>query len=115
MDWKKNLNLYGLPDKVIIFLITLVFFSSFAEIIGIGMFLPIFEFINSQAEPGGSVDPNGVLNYINAFLIQFGVEPSFVILLLITFQTYPLSPALQRKERNSLLMNSLNYYTVEKF
>jgi len=91
MDWKKNLNLYGLPDKVIIFLITLVFFSSFAEIIGIGMFLPIFEFINSQAEPGGSVDPNGVLNYINAFLIQFGVEPSFVILLLITFSMFLVS------------------------
>jgi ABC-type multidrug transport system fused ATPase/permease subunit len=91
MDWKKNLNLYGLPDKVIIFLITLVFFSSFAEIIGIGMFLPIFEFINSQAKPGGTVDPNGVLNYINAFLIQFGVEPSFLILLLITFSMFLVS------------------------
>ena len=91
MDWKKNLNLYGLPDKVIISLVALVFFSSFAEIIGIGMFLPIFEFINSQAEPGGTIDPNGVLNYINTFIIQFGVEPSFVILLLITFTMFVVS------------------------
>jgi ABC-type multidrug transport system fused ATPase/permease subunit len=91
MDWKKNLNLYGLPDKVIIILVALVFLSSVAEMIGIGMFLPIFEFINSQAEPGGNVDPDGVLHYINAFLIQFGVDPSFVILLLITFTMFLVS------------------------
>jgi ABC-type multidrug transport system fused ATPase/permease subunit len=91
MIWKKNLNLYGLPDKVIIILVTLVFLSSLTEMIGIGMFLPIFEFINSQAEPGGSVDPNGVLNYINSFLIQLGVNPSFAILLLITFTMFLVS------------------------
>lgn len=91
MDWKKNLNLYGLPDKVIIILVALVFLSSVAEMIGIGMFLPIFEFINSQAESGGNVDLDGVLHYINAFLIQFGVDPSFVILLLITFTMFLVS------------------------
>jgi len=34
MNWKKELNLYGLPDKVITFL---VFLSSVTEIVEIGM------------------------------------------------------------------------------
>jgi ABC-type multidrug transport system fused ATPase/permease subunit len=85
MNWKKELNLYGLPDKVITFLVFLVFLSSVTEIVGIGMFLPIFDSISGQEKP------DGVLSYINNLLIQVGIEPSFLVLLLITFSMFLIS------------------------
>jgi len=87
MNWKNKLNLYGLPDKVIIALIVLAFISSFVEMIGISMFLPIFEYIENESKSNGG----RTLDYVNNFLIQFDIEPSLTILLLITFSLFLIS------------------------
>jgi len=83
MNWKKNLNLYGIPDKVIVVLIFLAFISSFVEIIGISMFLPIFEFIDSGDNRNN--DSSYVLTYINNLFSYFHINPSLDSLLLVTF------------------------------
>ena len=129
MNWKRNLNLYGLQDKVIISLIILVFLSTFAEIIGIGMFLPVFEFIEIQQNVNENINPEGILHYINNILLKFGIESSLEIILIIMFSMFFLSKSIlfivsyvkayylgkmARDMRNNLLKKYLsansNYY-----
>ena len=84
MRWKKNLNLYGIPDKVIVALIVLAFISSLVEMIGLSMFLPIFEFIDSKGSDNAN-QQSFVLAYVNTFFSYFDFKPSLQDLLLATF------------------------------
>jgi len=90
MSWKKNLNLYGIPDKVIVALIVLAFISSFVEMIGLSMFLPIFEFIDSKGSDNAN-EQSYVLVYINTLFSHFDFKPSLQNLLLVTFALFLIS------------------------
>ena len=86
MIWIKRLNEYGLPNWVITLLILLSFVSMVAQIVGLGIFLPIFEFIfqsgKGQLAEGSE---NLLLNYINIFIESVGLDPSLESLLLLHF------------------------------
>ena len=90
MRWKKNLNLYGIPDKVIVALIVLAFISSLVEMIGLSMFLPIFEFIDSKGSDNAN-QQSFVLAYVNTFFSYFDFKPSLQNLLLATFALFSIS------------------------
>ena len=48
--WKKRLNDYGVSNLVIVFLFIIAIVSVVAEIVSIGMFLPLFELINQNGK-----------------------------------------------------------------
>jgi uncharacterized membrane protein YhaH (DUF805 family) len=50
--WKKRLNDYGVSNLVIVFLFIIAIVSVVAEIVSIGMFLPLFELINQNGMDG---------------------------------------------------------------
>jgi ATP-binding cassette, subfamily B, bacterial MsbA len=92
MIWIKRLNEYGLPNWVITLLIVLSFISMVAQIVGLGIFLPIFEFI-FQSGKGELIEgsENLLLNYINIFIESVGFDTSLESLLIIAFLFYLIS------------------------
>ena len=63
--WKKRLNDYGMSDSVIILLFALSMVSVTAEIISMGMFLPLFELINQHGSEGLASSDSDVVRYIS--------------------------------------------------
>jgi ATP-binding cassette, subfamily B, bacterial MsbA len=92
MIWIRRLNEYGLPNWVITLLIFLSFISMVAQIVGLGIFLPIFEYI-FQSGKGELIEgsENLLLNYINIFIESVGLDTSLESLLIIAFLFYLVS------------------------
>jgi len=86
--WKYKLNNYGMPDKIILLLFLLAILSTAAELIGIGVFLPLFELLK-----GGEFINNkdGIVYYFYTFFDFFGLELSLPILLISAFFLFLIS------------------------
>jgi ABC-type multidrug transport system fused ATPase/permease subunit len=83
--WKKRLNDYGLSDVVIIFIIIASMISVVAEIISIGMFLPLFELINQNGVENLGGSSSRMALYIHDFMKFVGLDPTIEILLSLSF------------------------------
>ena len=77
--WKKRLNDYGLSDVVIIFIIIASMISVVAEIISIGMFLPLFELINQNGVENLGGSSSRMALYIHDFMKYVGLDPTIEI------------------------------------
>ena len=83
----KRLKSYGITTNIITLLTLLAFLSTVTEILGIGMFIPIFEFIQGDMD-SFSLDKsenNGIVGYIESLLAFIGLEKTFESLILFTF------------------------------
>jgi ABC-type multidrug transport system fused ATPase/permease subunit len=83
--WKKRLNSYGLSNYVIILLVVMAILSTIAELIGIGIFLPIFEMLKDGSLVEPSTSSSNLVLYIYNIFQFFGVEFSLALLLLTSF------------------------------
>jgi ABC-type multidrug transport system fused ATPase/permease subunit len=80
-----RVNEIGLSYKAISFLILLSLISTITEIFGIGIFLPIFQFIQLKGDLNALVESFSFWGYVIDWFSYFGIEPSLVSLLLLSF------------------------------
>jgi len=83
--WKKRLNDYGVSNLVIVFLFIIAIVSVVAEIVSIGMFLPLFELINQNGMDGIEKSDSRLAIYIYDATSFIGLELSIEILLISSF------------------------------
>jgi ABC-type multidrug transport system fused ATPase/permease subunit len=92
--WKKRLNDYGVPDLVIFLLIVLAIVSVMAEIVSIGIFLPLFELINQYGVEGLKNSNSDIVQYTYDFMSFIGLELTIEILLFLSFTLFLFSKIL---------------------
>ena len=92
MTWIKRLNEYGVSNWVILLLLVLSFVSMAAQMIGLGIFLPILEFIfqNDVTQEADS-SQNLLLNYVNIIVKSLGLSVTLKSLLITAFLFYLIS------------------------
>ena len=84
-EWRVQSNNLGLSDREIFIFITLSFLSTATEVFGLGMFLPIFQFIRFKGDVDELVANSDVWQYIIDGFSYFNIAPSLLVLLLIAF------------------------------
>ena len=67
--WKKRLNNYGLSDLVIALLIIISIISVFAEVVSIGIFVPLFDLISQYGAEGIDRSNSDIFKYIYDLVI----------------------------------------------
>ena len=92
--WKKRLNNYGLSDSIIIFLSAITVVAVIAEMVSIGMFLPLFEMISQYGSEGLENSESDVVDYMNDFMHVIGLELTIEILLISSFVLFLFSKVL---------------------
>jgi ABC-type multidrug transport system fused ATPase/permease subunit len=92
--WKKRLNDYGMSDSVIILLFALSMVSVTAEIISMGMFLPLFELINQHGSEGLASSDSDVVRYISNAMKFIGLKLTIEVLLISSFVLFLISKVL---------------------
>ncbi len=122
MLWKKRLNKYGLPDKILLLLLSLSLLSTFAELAGLGMFLPVFEILK-DGDFLNAGPKDGIIAYLFIFFDFLNIKPSLESLLIFTFLLFSISKlflylvgytnafylgALTKRARDNLLKSYLN-------
>jgi len=84
-SWAYRANNLGLSYKAIIILILLSLISTITEIFGIGIFLPIFQYINLDGDVNALVEDSVLWRYaINAF-DYINLKPTLGMLLALSF------------------------------
>ena len=86
--WLKRVHDFGLPYRVIVILIFLSLISTATEILGIGMFLPIFQFIRLEGDLNALVADSELWQYVINSFSYIGIKPSLLPLLLISFSLF---------------------------
>ena len=92
--WKKRLNYYGVSNSIIILLFIVSMISIVAEIVSIGMFIPLFELINQYGTEGLEVSNSDIIKYIHKLVIFFGLELTIEVLLILSFMLFLFSKIL---------------------
>jgi len=92
--WKKKLNNYGLSDTAIIILFAISMVSIVAEIVSIGIFIPLFELINQHGAAGLSNSDSNLIQYIHNFVSFIGLDMTIEILLILSFSLFVFSKVL---------------------
>jgi len=91
MIWIKRLNAYGVSNWLMLFLFVLSLFSMAAQMVGLGIFLPIFEFI-FQGGISQTVDnQNLLLHYVNLLITSMNINVTLESLLITAFIFYLIS------------------------
>ena len=88
MIFIKRLNTYGISNWIIFLLFLLSIFSVFAQMVGLGIFLPIFEYIFQN---GISNNQNLILRYVNFLISLMNIETTLGSLLIVAFLFYIIS------------------------
>ena len=91
MIWIKRLNAYGMSNWVILLLFVLSFFSMLAQMVGLGIFLPIFEFIFQNSETQTDGNQNLLLGYVNLLITSLNISATLGPLLIVAFIFYFIS------------------------
>ena len=91
MIWIKRLNAYGMSNWVILLLFVLSLFSMLAQMVGLGIFLPIFEFIFQNSETQTDGNQNLLLGYVNLLITSLNISVTLGPLLIVAFIFYFIS------------------------
>jgi len=94
MIWIKRLNNYGISNWAILSLFILSFLAMLAQMIGMGIFLPIFEFIFQGAIEQSDGSKNLILRYIDLLISSMGIDVTLKSLLITAFLFYFISQVL---------------------
>ena len=83
--WQHYRKLINLRWHSIILLLTMTLVSTFSEIIGLGLFYPIFQYINADGNVDLLLQSSNIWSYILSFIDFIGAEVSLAILLFFSF------------------------------
>ena len=86
--WKKRLNNYGLSNLIIVFLICIALVSVVAEIVSIGMFLPMLELLNQHGAEGLAGSDSSIVKFVYDFVHLIGLDFTIEILLILSFALF---------------------------
>jgi ABC-type multidrug transport system fused ATPase/permease subunit len=87
-SWLKHAYELGLTNRMIVITIVLSFVTIFFEIVGIGIFLPIFHFIRLNGDIDALVADSSLWQYLIDGFAYFSIEPSLVVLLIFSFSFF---------------------------
>ena len=92
ITWLDRLSRYGLSKNIVATLFLLSLFSTVTQMVGIGVFIPVFEYIfNGDKFLNDSSNNNGAVFYFVSFIEYLGIEASLESLLTTTFTFYLIS------------------------
>jgi len=84
-SWLYRTKNIGLSNGTIVTIVLLSLVSTVTEMIGIGIFLPIFQFIRLDGDLDVLVADMTIWQYIVNLFVYLNIEPSLLILILIAF------------------------------
>jgi ABC-type multidrug transport system fused ATPase/permease subunit len=86
--WIKRALKFGLSYKSIFIILSLTLFSAITEVFGIGIFLPIFQFIKTDGNIPLLVEQSQIWGYIVKMFLYFDIRVSLIYLLIISFSFF---------------------------
>jgi len=86
-EWSQNSIRYGLNRLHIVYFFILGFLSSISEVIGLSVFIPIFQFIGND-DPLTGQESKQFLHHMLSIYNDIGVSPSLEILLITAFTLF---------------------------
>jgi len=87
-SWLSRSHDLGLSSRTIITLMLLSLVATVTEVFGIGMFLPIFQFIRFEGNIDSLISDSTLWKYLVDIFSYFGFKPEFISLLLISFSFF---------------------------
>jgi ABC-type multidrug transport system fused ATPase/permease subunit len=87
-NWFNRAQNLGLAYREIIVLIVLSLIAIISEIFGIGVFLPIFQYIRFEGDLNSLIDSSTLWQYVVNWFEYFSIKISLVPLLLIAFSLF---------------------------
>ena len=84
-NWLNRSRKLGLANINIVILILLSLIATVTEIFGVGMFLPIFQFMRLEGDINAVVLDSTIWKYLIDVFIFFNIKPTFVFMLLMSF------------------------------
>jgi ABC-type multidrug transport system fused ATPase/permease subunit len=88
INWLYRANNLGLTYRSTGIFITLALISTVTEIFGIGIFLPIFEYISLDGDLDALAKKSSLWKYIIDLFIFFNIKPSLIVLLVVSFSFF---------------------------
>ena len=86
--WLYRAHNLGLPYRVIVIIIFISLIATVTEIFGVGMFLPIFQFISFEGNIDALVTDSTIWKYLINVFDFFKIEPLFAHLLILSFSFF---------------------------
>ena len=86
--WLSRAKKLGLSYHQIVILIVISLIATVTEVIGIGIFLPIFQFIRLEGDLNALVGSSIFWQYLIDWFAYFNIETSLVVLLLVSFSFF---------------------------
>lgn len=86
--WLSQAKKLGLSYHQIVILIVISLIATVTEVIGIGIFLPIFQFIRLEGDLNALVGSSIFWQYLIDWFAYFNIETSLVVLLLVSFSFF---------------------------
>ena len=86
--WIKRFYFFGLTSRKIVVLVLLPLAATVSEIFGIGIFLPIFQFIRLEGDISALVADSSIWQYVVDAFSFLNIEPSLASLLLLAFTLF---------------------------
>ncbi len=86
--WIKRFYFFGLTSRKIVVLVLLPLAATVSEIFGIGIFLPIFQFIRLEGDINALVAESSIWQYVVDAFSFLNIEPSLALLLLLAFTLF---------------------------
>ncbi len=87
-SWFHRARNIGLSTNTIALIVLLSLVSTLTEVLGIGIFLPVFQFIKLEGDMEALVSDSIIWQYLVNVFDYFSFEPSLLILLLISFSFF---------------------------
>jgi ABC-type multidrug transport system fused ATPase/permease subunit len=85
IKWMNRSHDLGLSYRAMTFLVLLSLMATLTEVFGIGIFLPIFQFIRFEGDVNALVSESSLWQYVIDIFSYIGIEPSLLALLLLAF------------------------------
>jgi len=83
-----RLKIFGLTNRQIFLLLLLPLLATISEIFGLGIFLPIFQFIRLEGDLNALKVDSEIWHYLINWFSFFEIKPSLVALLLVLFSIF---------------------------
>jgi ABC-type multidrug transport system fused ATPase/permease subunit len=86
--WFDRFSDFGLSVKRVIILILLPLVATLSEVVGLGIFLPIFQYIRLDGDMNALISDSSLWQYIVGIFHYFNIKVSLLVLLLISFTLF---------------------------
>ena len=83
--WNNYRSLISLRYKTVLILIFMTLIATVSEALGLGLFYPIFQYINADGDISVLLEQSSIWKYIVLFVSMIGMDISLGILLVFSF------------------------------